>query len=163
MGKALGLIGAVAFAGDDESLEKEDGLLLLRLAVELVLNGKTVEQCFTGLPECSWTWRVVRENLNELAEASRKSVPGILKSLHSHILEQLDGLRKALDKGLRAIQSNYALKDGETERLLLYHSRVQHRISKWLSMLAQSKADRLGLTVIEAASSNGENCDGALE
>src|SRR4029077_9320833 len=94
--KALGLIGAVAFADDNESLEKEDGLLLLRLAVELVLNGKTVEQCFTGLPEDSWTWRVVRENLNELAEASRKSVSGILKSLHSQILEQLDGLRKAL-------------------------------------------------------------------
>src|SRR4029077_5642493 len=57
MGKALGLVGGVVVAGEDESLEKEDGLLLLRLAVELVLNGKTVEQCFTGLPECSWTWR----------------------------------------------------------------------------------------------------------
>ena len=101
--------------------------------------------------------------MNELAEASRKSVPGILKSLHSHILEQLDGLRKALEDGLRAIQSNYALKDGETERLLLYHSRVQHRISKWLSMLAQSKADRLGLTITQPLETNGENGDGALE
>jgi hypothetical protein len=46
MERALGLIGSIAFASDDEPLEKDDGLLLLRMAAELVLNGKTVEQCF---------------------------------------------------------------------------------------------------------------------
>jgi hypothetical protein len=38
MEKALGLLGAVAFTGDDKPLEREDGLLLLRLAVDFVLN-----------------------------------------------------------------------------------------------------------------------------
>jgi hypothetical protein len=163
MERALGLIGSIAFASDDEPLEKDDCLLLLQMAAELALNGKTVEQCFTGLPAGSWTWRVVRQNLQELAEASRKSLPGILKSLHSHILEQLDSSRKTLEEGLRAIQANYALKNGETERLLLYHSRVQHRISKWLSMLAQSKADRLGLTITHPLETNGGNGDGPFE
>ena len=41
--------------------------------------------------------------------------------------------------------------------------RVQNRIAKWLSLLAQSKADRLGLTITEPLESNGENGDGALE
>jgi hypothetical protein len=77
MEKVLGLIGAAAFADDDESLEKEDGLLLLRLAVELVLRGKSVEQAFTGLPDDGWTWKTVRENLTELAQAVNKGVPGI--------------------------------------------------------------------------------------
>src|SRR6516225_2714463 len=60
MEKTLGLIGAVSLAGDDEPLSKEDGLLLLRLAVELVLKGKIVEQDFGGLPEDGWTWAAVR-------------------------------------------------------------------------------------------------------
>ena len=51
MEKALGLIDALAFSGDDEPVEREDGLLLLRLAVDLVLKGKTPEQAFSGLPE----------------------------------------------------------------------------------------------------------------
>ena len=60
------------------------------------------------------------------------------------------------------------LKDGETERLLLYHVRVQNRIAKWLSMLAQSKADRLDLNLVEPLeaaqiSTNGENGDVALD
>jgi hypothetical protein len=37
--KALGLIGAVALAGDDEPLEREEGQLLLRLAVEKISGG----------------------------------------------------------------------------------------------------------------------------
>jgi hypothetical protein len=149
MEKALGLIGAVALAGDDEPLSKEDGLLLLRLAVELVLKGKSAEQDFSGLPEDRWTWAVVRENLAELCEAANKSMSWLLKTLHSHILEQRNTSRKTLEEGVRAIEANYALNDGETERLLLYHARVQNRIAKWLSMLAQSKADRLGLNLVE--------------
>ena len=82
----------------------------------------------------------------------------------SHMLEQRNTSRKTLEEGVRAIEANYVLKDGETERLLLYHSRVQHRISKWLNMLAQSKADRLGLTLVEPVESvNGENGDVALD
>jgi hypothetical protein len=76
MEKALGLIGAVALAGDDESLEREDGELVLQLAARLVLKGKSVEQAFGGLPEDSWTWSVVRENLSELCEAAGKSLRG---------------------------------------------------------------------------------------
>jgi hypothetical protein len=41
MEKALGLIGAVALAGDDESLEREDGELVLQLAARLVLKCKS--------------------------------------------------------------------------------------------------------------------------
>jgi hypothetical protein len=67
--------------------------------------------------------------------------------LHADVLEEPAGLRKTLEEGVRAIEANYALKEGETERLLLYHARVQNRIAKWLSLLAQSKADRLGLTI----------------
>jgi len=67
------------------------------------------------------------------------------------------------EKGLRAIQANYVLKDGETERLLCIHSRVQHRISKWLDLLAQSKADRFGLTITQPLETNGQHGDGALE
>jgi hypothetical protein len=159
MEKALDLIGSVAFAGDDEPLEREDGLLLLRLAVDLVLKGKTAKEAFSGLPEKDWTWATVKQNLSELCEAASKSMPWLLKTLHNRILEQLDPLRKTLEEGVRAIQANYALKNGETERLLLYHSRVQHRISKWLNMLAQSKADRLGLTITQPLESTGENGD----
>jgi hypothetical protein len=66
---------------------------------------------------------------------------------------------------VRAIETNYILRDGETERLLLYHSRIQNRVVKWLSLLAQSKADRLGLTLVEPIElgANGTNGDGALE
>jgi hypothetical protein len=163
MEKALGLIGSLAFSGDDEPLEREDGLLLLRLAVQLVLKGKTVTEAFSGLPEKDWTWATVNENLFELCEAVGKSLPWLLKTLHAEVMEELAGLRKTLEEGVRSIEANYALKDGETERLLLYHSRVQHRISKWLSMLAQSKADRLGLTITQPLETNGENGDGALE
>jgi hypothetical protein len=163
MEKVFALIGAVAFAGDDEPLEREDGLLLLRLAVDLVLKGKTVKEAFSGLPEKDWTWATVKQNLYKLCEAASKSMPWLLKTLPNRILEQLDPLRKTLEDGVRAIQANYALKDGETKRLLLYHSRVQHRISKWLNMLARSKADRLGLTLVEPVESvNGENGDVAL-
>jgi len=168
MEKALGLIGAVAFVGGNEPLERKDGLLLLRLAVDLVLKGKTVEQAFSGLPEDGWTWSVVQENLTELCQAANKSMSSLLKTLSSRILEQLEPLRKTLEEDVRAIQANYALKNGETERLLLYHARVQNRVQKWLSMLAQSKADRLGLTLVEPLdvaqiSTNRENGDGALD
>jgi hypothetical protein len=86
----------------------------------------------------------------------------------SHMLEQRNTSRKTLEEGVRAIEANYVLKDGETERLLLYHTRVQSRIAKWLSMLAQSKADRLGLNLVEPLeatqiSTNGENGDAALD
>jgi hypothetical protein len=40
MEKALGLIGAVAFAGDDEPLSKEDGLFLLQLAARLMIQAR---------------------------------------------------------------------------------------------------------------------------
>jgi len=128
-----------------------------------VLKGKSVEQAFGGLPEDSWTWSVVRENLSELCEAAGKSMAWLLKALHGHTLEELTGLRKTLEDGLRGIEANYALKDGETERLLLYFARLQNRVAKWLSLLAQSKADRLGLTITQPLESNGENGDGALE
>jgi hypothetical protein len=163
MEKALGLIGAAGFAPDEESLEREDGEFLLQLAARLVLKGKSVEQAFSGLPEDSWTWSVVRENLSLLCEAANKSLPWLLKTLHADVLEELVGLRKTLEDGVRSIEANYALKDGETERLLLYHARVQNRIAKWLSLLAQSKADRLGLTITQPLESNGENGDGALD
>jgi hypothetical protein len=56
----------------------------------------------------------------------------------------LNTLRKTLEEGVRSIEANYALKNGETKRLLLYHARVQNRIAKWLSLLAQSKAGGSG-------------------
>src|SRR6516162_8443713 len=94
MEKAFALISSVAFADDDEPLEREDGLFLLRLAVDLMLKGKTPEQAFSGLPEDSWTWRIVRENFSELCDASGKTMPWLLKTLHGHALEELTGLRK---------------------------------------------------------------------
>jgi len=163
MEKALGLIGAVAFADDEEPLNKDDGELVLQLAARLVLKGKSVEPAFSGLPEDSWTWSVVRENLSELCEAVGKTLPWLLKTLHADVMEELAGLRNTLEDGVRSIEANYALKDGETERLLLYHARVQNRVAKWLSLLAQSKADRLGLTITQPLDSNGENGDGALD
>ena len=163
MEKALGLIGALAFASDDEPIGSEDGLFLLRLAVDLVLKGKSVEQAFSELPEEGWTWSIVRENLSELCDASGKGMPWLLKTLHNHALEELAGLRKTLEDGLRGIEANYVLKDGESERLLLYHARIQNRVAKWLSLLAQSKADRLGLTITQPLESNGDNGDGALK
>ena len=97
MEKALGLIGAVGFAGDQESLSKDDGELVLQLAARLVLKGKSVEQAFSGLPEDGWTWSVVRENLSELCEAVGKSLPWLLKELHADVMEKLSGLRKTLE------------------------------------------------------------------
>jgi hypothetical protein len=162
--RVLGLIGLVAFADDTEPLEKDSGLLLLRFAVELMLKGNTVEQAFTGLPNEDWTWATVRENLNDLAEASGKSVPGILKTLHKHVLEELENLRETLEKGAREIEANYTLRDGETERLLLYHSRVQSRISKWLALLGLARDDRLGVTTTRPIEmENGDNGDADIE
>jgi hypothetical protein len=63
---------------------------------------------------------------------------------------------------VRSIEANYTLRDGETERLLLYHTRVQNRVAKGLSLLAQSKADRLGLTITQPLEVNAENGDGAF-
>src|SRR5262249_44010798 len=139
MEKAFGLIGAVAFAGDDEPIEREAGLLLLRLAVDLVLKGKNVEQAFSGLPEDSWTWRIVRENLSELCDVSGKSMPWLLKTLHGHVLEELTTLRKTLEDGLRGIEANYVLRDGDAERMLLYHARIQNRIVKSLRLIGESR------------------------
>jgi hypothetical protein len=47
----------------------------------------------------------------------------------------------------------------------LYSARIQNRVQKWLSMLAQSKADRLGLNLVEPlnATHNGANGDGAID
>ena len=75
MKKALGLIGAAGFADDGESLQRDDGELVLQLAARLALKGKGVEQAFSGLPEDGWTWSVVRENLSLLCEAANKSLP----------------------------------------------------------------------------------------
>src|SRR5262249_46554115 len=83
MEKAFALIAAVAFCGDDEPIEREAGLLLLRLAVDLVLKGRSIEQAFSGLPEEGWTWRIVREHLSEICEVSGKSMPWLLKTLHA--------------------------------------------------------------------------------
>jgi hypothetical protein len=163
MEKALGLIGAVAFAGEDEPFERADGELLLRLAIELVCKSKTsFEQAFSGLPEGGWTWGIVRENLTELCQAAGKTMPWLLQALSNSSLEELATLRKTLEEGVRSIEANYTLRDGETERLLLYHARIQNRVAKWLSLLAQSKADRLGLTIIQPGGINGENGDGAF-
>jgi hypothetical protein len=165
MEKALGLVGAVALARDEEPLERTDGELLLTLAVQLVLKGKTVREAFDCLPEDGWTYQLVRTNLGELCEAAGKTLAWLLKTLSLHVLEQLASLRRTLEEGVRAIEANYILRDGETERLLLYHSRIQNRVAKWLSLLAQSKADRLGLTLVEPIElgTNGTNGDGALE
>jgi len=168
MEKAFALIGSVAFAGDDEPLERVAGLLLLRLAVDLVLKGKSVEHAFSGLPEDGWTWRIVRENLTELCEVSGKSMPWLLKTLHGHTLEELTALRKTLEDGLRGIEANYVLKDGETERLLLYHARIQNRIAKWLRLIGESRAERAGLMYVRPAEVDGngvggDNGDGALD
>jgi hypothetical protein len=164
MEKALGLIGAVAFAGADDPLPKEDGLLLLRLAVNLVLKGKSVERAFSGLPEDGWTWSVVQENLTELCQAAKKSMSWLLKVLHNYVLEEVATLRKTLEEGLRGLETNYTLATGETERLVLYHSRLQNTVAKWLALLGQSKADRLGLMMIQPPEShNGDNGDAALE
>ena len=162
MEKALGLIGLVAFAGDDEPLERADGELLLRLAAGLVLKGKTVNEAFSGLPESDWTWRMVRENLTELCAAAGKTMPWLLKTLSNSSLEELAALRKTLEDGLRGLEVNYTLANGGTEICNPIISRVQSRITKWLALLGQSKADRLGLTIIQPAGINGENGDGAF-
>jgi hypothetical protein len=163
--KALGLVGSVAFAGDEESLEREDGLLVLQLAAHLVLKGKSVEQAFSGLPEDSWTWSVVRENLSELCDASGKTMPWLLKSLHSHVLEELAGLRQTLEEGLRGIEANYLLKDGEAERMLLYSARIQNRIAKSLRLIGEARAERKGLVYMRPAEvdGNGDNGDGTFD
>ena len=163
MEKALGLIGSVAFAEDDEPLERADGELLLRLAAGLVLKGKTVNEAFSGLPESDWTWGMVWENLTELCAAAGKTMPWLLKTLSNSSLEELAALRKTLEDGLRGLEANYTLANGGTERLQSYHSRVQSRITKWLALLGQSKADRLGLTITQPLEVNGENGDAAFE
>jgi hypothetical protein len=44
-----------------------------------------------------------------------------------------------------------------------YFAFIYVLVYKWLSLLAQSKADRLGLTITQPLETNGENGDGALE
>lgn len=129
-----------------------------------MLKDKSVEQAFSGLPEDGWTWSVVQGNLTELCQAANKSMSWLLKVLHNYVLEEVATLRKTLEEGLRGLETNYTLANGETERLLLYHSRVQNRVAKWLALLGQSKADRLGLVMVQPSeSNNGENGDAALE
>ena len=87
-----------------------------------------------------------------------KSMPWLLKSLHSQVSEELTTLR---------IEANYVLKDDEAERLLLYHARIQNRIAKWLRLIGESRAERAGLVYVRPAEVdgngvNGENGDGAL-
>jgi hypothetical protein len=161
--RVLGLLGSVVLAADEDPLDGADGYLILRLAVDLVLKEKPVEGAFSGLPQTGWTWRIIRDNLGQLCEASGKALPQLLKNLHVHLMEKIALLREVLEAGLRSIEAGYILENGETERLLLYHSRIQHRASKWLSMLAQSKADRLGLTITQPLENNGENGDGTLD
>jgi hypothetical protein len=120
--KTLALLGRAAFSPDEEPLGTAEGLLLLRLAVELVLRGKKVEEAFSGLPaDREWTWAIVRENLRELAQAAGKDLGAILKSLHNRVLEQLENGRKTLEEGVHSIHAAYVLKEEGTERLLLYH------------------------------------------
>jgi hypothetical protein len=161
MEKALGLIGAAALAGDDP-LSKEDGMLLLQLAARLVLKGKSVEQAFSALPEAGWTWRIVRENLSELCEAAGKSLAWLLKTLHAQVMEELAGLRKTLEEGIRGLEASYILKEGVFDRMLLYSARIQNRIAKSLRLIGESRAERAGLTYIRPAETDG-NGDGDLE
>jgi hypothetical protein len=113
------------------------------------------------LPESDWTWAVVRSNLTELCEAAGKSMSWLLKTLHTRTLEQTATLRKIIEEGERSIHVQYILRDGETERLLLYHARIQNRCAKWIGLLGQSKADRLGLTLVQPIESlnGGSNGD----
>jgi hypothetical protein len=132
----------------------------------MTIKGKTINEAFTGLPLSGWTWATVRENLNALAEGVGKSVAALLLALCRRVRDDLEELRQTLAEGVRAIETNYLLKNGETERLLLYHSRVQSRIAKWLALLGLARDDRLGLTTtrpLEVTNGNGENSNGAFE
>jgi hypothetical protein len=49
-GKGVGLVGALAFAGEDEPLDQDDGELLLGLAAELMFEGKTISEALLSFP-----------------------------------------------------------------------------------------------------------------
>jgi hypothetical protein len=169
LSRLLELVELAALADDSAPLETADALLLLQGVLEMTIKGKTVSEAFTGLPVEGWTWAIVRENLGALAEGAGKSVAALLFALCRRVRDNLEELRATLAEGVRAIETNYLLKDGETERLLLYHSRVQSRIAKWLALLGLARDDRLGLTttrpleVTNGNGDNGENSNGAFE
>jgi hypothetical protein len=164
LSRLLELAELVTLAEDSAPLETTDAFLLLQRVLEMTIKGKTVHEAFTGLPVEGWTWAIVRENLNDLAEVSGKSVAALLLALCRRVRDELEELRATLVEGVRAIETHYLLKYGETERLLLYHSRVQSRIAKWLALLGLARDDRLGVTTTRPLEvTNGINGDGNLE
>jgi hypothetical protein len=164
LSRLLELAELAALAEDHTPLDAADALLLLQGVLEMTIKGKTVNEAFTGLPVEGWTWAMIRENLNDLAEVSGKSVAALLFALCRRVRDELEELRATLAEGVRAIETHYLLKDGETERLLLYHSRVQSRIAKWLALLGLARDDRLGVTTTRPLEViNGTNGNGAFE
>ena len=145
--RVLELIGLERDAADTESIDATDGRLLLRYVVTLATRGKlTLEsEAFPDLPQGEWTWATVRSHLVELAEASGKSVQSILRALHAETLERYDTTRTTLEKGLCTLQANYVLHQGGMELQVHYHDRIANRVTKWLALFGQAKADRLGL------------------
>jgi hypothetical protein len=84
------------------------------------------------------------------------------------MLEELTTLRKTLEKGLQGFAANYLIKQGGTERLLLYHARIQNQFVKWVRLIVESKAEREGLVYVRPAEVDGngvggDNGDGALD
>jgi hypothetical protein len=122
-------------------------------------------QAFTDLATDGepWSWETVRGRLDELAKAAGKPLDAIMGKLHKDVLELYDTLRQTLEEGIRTIHSHYVLHNGQQDLTILYQARITNRIAKLLSIFGQSKADRLGLTMIEPALANGENSDGAIE
>jgi hypothetical protein len=164
LSKLLELAELAALAEDSTPLETPDAFLLLQRVLEMTIKGKTVNEAFTGLPLSGWTWATIRENLNDLAEGIGKSAAALLLALCRRVRDELEELRQTLAEGVRTIETHYLLKDGETERLLLYHSRVQSRIAKWLALLGLARDDRLGLTTTRPLEvTNGNNGHGTLE
>jgi hypothetical protein len=104
---------------------------------------------------------VVRLNLDALSSACGKSVESILAALKKKLLKQYNTARETLEPGLQIIETNYLLDYDDTERVLLYHARVQSRIAKWLQLFGQAKADRLGLIETRPldVNSNGNGYD----
>jgi hypothetical protein len=165
--RVLELIGLERTAEAAFFLSGDDGRLLLRYAVVVVTKSKLCDesQAFTDLPTEGdpWTWETVRSRLHELAKAAGKPLDVIMGTLHKAVLERYDTLRETLEEGVRTIHSHYVLHNGQHDLMILYQARITNRIAKLLSVFGQSKADRLGLTMIEPALANGGNGDGAIE
>jgi hypothetical protein len=157
-GHLIALATAALGIDADAPIVPEDGRLLLTAAFATELKSKSGPdgQPFDEPPQ--WTWDVVREGLEELSEATDKTVETILLAVCRSATRQREQMEVVLKAGVPKLE--LALVQYGTALTNEYHSKVLGRLTKLLALYGQAQAARLGLNIVQpVGSENGENGD----